>query len=196
MFINPYHVVAEGWVTGIKNPKTQIQPNAIDFTLDQLFRIENTLFVVNEQQKRMRELTRLDPIVIKTYYGIEGQFWELKRSCVYDGMSDMYVKVPDGYAAFLIIRSTFNRNGIQLASGLYDSGFEGHIGFVIYPRIGCNLIAPGTRIGQIVFVEAQNVELYQRGYSHQKGTYGTGGQGTLPKEEEDRKEQPGEQNGK
>lgn len=175
MFVNPHRVVAEGWVTGITNPEKQIQPNAIDFTLDKLFRIDHNTFVINEQGKRMRDCIEVTDQVDGHFYGLDGQFWKLEQSYVYDGMSSMYVRVPEGYAAFLIVRSSFNRNGIQIASGLYDSGFEGHIGFAIYPRIACNLIAPGTRIGQIVFVEAQNAGLYEGRYNHKEGTYETDG---------------------
>lgn len=173
MFISPKTAIEEKWITHPRCKSYQdwinqkfVSPNAIDFTLDQLFRINNALFTINEQQKRMRGSTRLETITRP-----EGQFWELEQSCVYDGMSDMYVKVPDGVAALTVVRSTFNRNGIQINSGVYDSFFKGHIGITIYPRIGYTLIAPHTRISQIIFIESENVREYTGQYNHEQGTH-------------------------
>ena len=51
-------------------------------------------------------------------------------------MSDFFVTVPAGLAAFLIVRSTLNRNGIFITSGLYDQGFSNNIGFVMQKSDG------------------------------------------------------------
>ena len=169
MFINPKVAIKEGWVTGIQNEEVQIQPNAIDFTLDRLFAINNNTFHISEDAKQMRGGFEIQPA------GRPGneQYWSLEANSVYDGMSGMHVKLPSGIAAMLIIRSTFNRNGIFLTSGLYDSGFEGHLGFAIHNRSGPAIIVPGTRIGQVIFVESENALMYAGGWSHKEGTHYT-----------------------
>ena len=35
------------------------------------------------------------------------------------------VSIEEGYAGFVITRSTLNRNGVFITSGLYDSGYHG-----------------------------------------------------------------------
>ena len=73
--------------------------------------------------------------------------------------------MPTGYAGWLIARSTLNRNGIFITSGLYDSGFENFIGGVMHVRGGPARIEKGARIAQFIFVEAETVRLYDGEYS-------------------------------
>lgn len=169
MFINPKIAIQEGWVTGIVDEEKQVQPNAIDFTLDKLFTINHqNEFIISEEGKQMRGGLEYPPVLHRAS-GMD--FWTLRPNQVYDGMSNMFVKVPDGVAVQLIIRSTFNRNGIFLTSGLYDSGFEGHIGFAIHNRSGDAKIGVGTRVGQIIFVESENAMKYSGGWNHEEGTH-------------------------
>ena len=39
MIINPQTAIDNGWVSGIRNPEVQVQPNAIDYTLDKAFKV-------------------------------------------------------------------------------------------------------------------------------------------------------------
>lgn len=168
MFISPITAVDSGWVTGIRDTDTQIQPNAIDFTLDHLYTINKSPFF--HVSERMKEMRGGAPLEAQHDPRHNEDFWRLEVG-VYDGMSDIYVDVPDGVAAYLIIRSTFNRNGLFITSGLYDSGFKGHIGFALHNRAGLSFIAPGTRVGQLIFVESQNALMYSGGYNHELGTH-------------------------
>lgn len=174
MFINPKHALAEGWV---KFPEWMseefqqkcIQPNALDFTVDHMFSIDSTTeFKISESAKHMRDQDKEGTLVFP-----DGEFWRLAVGC-YDAMSDFYVTVPDGVAAHLITRSTFNRNGVFIQSGLYDSGFKGNCGFVIYNMGGVTEIAPATRIGQLVFTTSEDSgKLYAGGYNTEAGQHWT-----------------------
>lgn len=167
MFINPQHAIEQGWIKGIADAEKQVQPNAIDFTLDQLKRVNEYMTAeLSETGKKMRTLVDADVVE---------NGWHLMRSTVYDGTSNMYVEVPDGVAAVLYTRSTLARNGVFLLSGLYDSGYKGHIGFTIYPIGGNIIIAPGTRVGQIAFMSADAAKMYAGGWNHELGTHYTGG---------------------
>jgi deoxycytidine triphosphate deaminase len=164
MIINPICAIEENWIREIKNPKKQVQPNAIDFTLDVVRKFIPTFQSarVGESSKKMRELELMQPT--------EG-LWYLEPQTVYDGMSDTYVEVPEGVAAILFTRSTFARNGTFIMSGLYDSGFKGHIGFTVYNMAKEQLIIEvGTRIGQIMFVTADSAGTYSGQYNHTQGT--------------------------
>jgi len=170
MFINPKYAIEQGWITGIKNPAKQVQPNAIDFTLDTLHEMPRVSRIhdvwVGEGQKTMRELVPYPPTQI-----LQSTGWYLETGRCYDGMSDTFVNVPEGVAALLYTRSTFVRNGTFIMSGLYDSGFKGHIGFVIYNIGGQMVVEQGTRIGQIAFVHSENAGMYAGGWNHDQGTH-------------------------
>lgn len=170
MFINPKTAIENGWVTGISSVDVQVQPNAIDFTLDKLFTINNMTFVVGEDHKQMRGGEPLEATT--AWNGTETrEYWRLNPNSVHDGMSNMYVNLPEGVAAMLIIRSTFNRNGLFLTSGLYDSGYVGHLGFAVHNRGGIALIEPHTRVGQVIFVSSDSAGLYAGGWNHERGTH-------------------------
>ena len=175
MFINPKVAIEKGWVKfpdwmneGQRN--RCIQPNALDFTLDKLFTIKaSNTFSISEDSKTMRGG---DPTPLST--GVDGTpAWMLAPKECYDGMSDFYVDVPEGVAAMLVTRSTFNRNGVFIQSGLYDSGYRGACGYVIYNMGGAAFIAPNTRIGQLIFIESENALMYAGGYNHKEGTHYT-----------------------
>lgn len=170
MFINPNIAINEKWIifpewmTDEFKQKC-IQPNAIDFTIDELYNIQrDNPFVLNEQQKQMRGVV--------SYKTDENGFWNLEKSS-YDFKSDFYVRVPENVAAYLIVRSTLNRNGLWITAGLYDSGFQGHIAGVLHNMLGQTKIAPRTRIGQIIFVNSESSSLYAGGYNHPIGTHYT-----------------------
>lgn len=170
MIINPTYAIDQGWITGLTDPKKQVQPNAIDFSIDRLFSIDNTKpFIISEDAKTMRGGEELEPTVELQ----DGNYWELFPKSTYDAMSNIYVKVPDNVAVTLIIRSTFNRNGIFLTSGLYDTGFEGSIGFALHNRSGQAFIKPGTRIGQIKFWTADSSGSYAGQYNTGSGKHWT-----------------------
>ena len=171
MFMNPRDAIRNGWVTGLVDEEKQIQPNAIDFTLDHVFDISTGIFVISEQGKQMRGGNKIEPARDRAS-GID--FWFLQGGQSYDGMSDVYVDLPKGIAVLPVItRSTFNRNGIFITSGLYDSGFKGHIGFVIHNMVASAKIGAGTRIGQIAFIESEAAKMYDGGWNHEKGTHYT-----------------------
>lgn len=170
MLISPKTAFESGWIKHSKyatyeewEAASLIGPNAIDFTIDDLFSIsEDKPFIISEESKTMRGGDKVLPV--------EG-YWELNGHTAYDGLSSIYVDLPEGIACELIIRSTFNRNGVFLTSGLYDSGYKGSIGFGIHNRSGKAFIAPGTRIGQIKFVSSDKGGLYKGGWNHAEGEH-------------------------
>ena len=170
MLINPRLAVEQGWVDGLVNPNKQIQPNAIDFTVDRVFSInDDSVFTISETQKQMR--TGCEEIEPQVDSDNDEKWWTIEPHTSYDAMSNIYVEVPEGMVANLIIRSTFNRNGIFLTSGLYDSGFKGNIGFAIHNNSGKAQIAQGTRIGQITFTKSDSEGIYSGGYNTENGAH-------------------------
>lgn len=164
MFINPTLAIQNNAIRGIRNAALQVQPNAVDFTLDKLMVVDSSVTAhIGEKSKTMRPLVSIDA-------DSNGNFI-LQGGKVYDGTSEMFVEVPEGAAAVLFTRSTFARNGVFIVSGLYDSGYKGHVGFTIYTLGGPVTIEKGTRIGQIAFISAAAAKQYAGGYNHEAGTH-------------------------
>lgn len=177
MFISPKTAIENGWVTGIHDVEKQVQPNALDFTLDKVYAIRTTnQFVISEYGKQMRGSHELEPVLDRGFKHETGEdlyFWHIRDNVV-DGMSDVYVDLPEGVAAILLPRSTLSRNGLFLTSGLWDSGYRGHIGMMLHIRAeGMTSIAKGTRVGQVIFVASDSATMYAGGYTHEKGTHYT-----------------------
>jgi len=177
MIINPITAITERWITHPKcstlgDWKTHefLAPNGVDFTIDNMYIINaHSPFIISKEGKQMKGITELLPAT----HHRGGSFWLLSPHNSYDGKSDTYITVPDGIAALLITRSVFNRNGVFITSGLYDSGFNGHIGFMLHNMLGETKIQPGVRIGQVIFVQAQTASLYGGKWNHPEGTHYT-----------------------
>lgn len=66
-----------------------------------------------------------------------------------------YVEVPDTAAGKLIHRSSANRASMRIESGVYDSGFKGHVGGSITVVVPMKLYR-GTRVAQLVMWSADS----------------------------------------
>lgn len=167
MLANPLEMIARGFVINMTNQSKQVQPNAIDFTVDkiQLIGAGDTYnrCVIGEDTKVM---STQSPI-----WSDNDGWFELLPNRAYDISSKMYVEIPEGYAAVLVLRSTFVRNGMTLVSGLYDSGFKGNIGCVLHTNSSQPRIEEGVRIGQIIFIESKSAGVYAGGYNTTDGNH-------------------------
>lgn len=182
MIISPKTAIERGWIANV--PEHCIQPNAIDFTVDRVFLIDSQgLFRLVEdsltgktKNKVMTAQHEVLPTIL-TYptesRSEEFEGWRLLPNTSYDMMSDMYVSLPPGIAARLIIRSTLNRCGCLLSSGLYDSGFKGNCGFVLHTNTIAEL-SRGVRVGQIIFEASEDSGIVYAGkYNTDEGHHWT-----------------------
>ncbi len=175
MIINPKVAIEKGWIKGIHNEELQVQPNAVDFTIDRVFGINdlNPFIICNDpdnagkELKQMRGTGSMEPVPDRRTNVL---FYNLLPKTSYDILSDVYVSIPEGVAALTIIRSSFCRNGLFVTSGLYDSGFSGHVGCILHNMSGAAKIEQGVRIGQIILVEASTAKMYAGGWNHTIGT--------------------------
>ena len=171
MLINPRTAIENGWITGLKNEEQQVQPNAIDFTVDNIFAVNHNDMCIISELKEERQMRGSQPLAISNVTDDGREWYTLSAHDSYDCLSDVYVDLPDGVACKLIIRSTFNRNGIFLTSGLYDTGYKGHIGFMLHNRSGLALIERGVRVGQIEFYASDSAGQYSGGWNHAQNTH-------------------------
>lgn len=136
-----------------------IQPNAVDLRLGKVFKIMNSEFVIDENQKVHRGTVEVTPDE-NGYYRLQPGHYEV--------VMENKITVGDGEAGWVITRSTLNRNGVFLTSGLYDSGYSGVMAGVMHVTIGPMRIERGTRIGQYLSFEAQSLHKYNGDYGDGK----------------------------
>ena len=132
-----------------------VQPNAIDLRLDKVFSIDQSIFVLDEDQKVHRNKTPVEP-------DKDGYFWLDPGH--YEVIMKNVITVGENEAGFVITRSTLNRNGIFLTSGLYDSGYDGLMAGVLHVNCGKAKIMKGARIGQYLNFESESKFMYDGDY--------------------------------
>ncbi len=139
--------------------ENQVQPNAIDLRVESLQLITDNLFTIDEEQKQHRGST-----AVRTD---ENGYWMLESGKRYEVIFEGIVNVQEGEAGWVITRSTLNRNGLFLTSGLYDSGYEGVMAGCLHVTSGPARIKKGTRLGQFILFDAESLSSYD-------GDYGVG----------------------
>ena len=135
-----------------------VQPNAVDLRLGRVFKISTDLFTIDEDQKIHRGSEEVFPDGTGYYYLGAGK---------YEVIMENEIEVGPDEAGFVITRSTLNRNGCFLTSGLYDTGYKGVMAGVLHVNCGPMRIKPGTRVGQYLNWKAEALSNYD-------GDYGTG----------------------
>lgn len=141
MIINPQKIIDQKIVTG---EGLKVQQNGIDLTVKT---------IENEHMHK-----------VETFSDVAGdEYFRLEAKQCYSITTNQETKIPSGMAAMIIHRSSLNRGGCFVQSGLYDSGFDNSIGFMLYcfrPLV----IPKNERVAQIVFMEADEASLYDGQY--------------------------------
>lgn len=156
------HVMALNSRTSLTNVSdSDIQPNAVDLRLDKVFSISrNSIFEIsNEHKKHRGDSYELIPDSNGYYYLTVGS---------YEVVMENIIHVGEEEAGWVITRSTLNRNGLFLTSGLYDSGYHGIMAAVLHVTSGPASIKKGTRIGQYLSFQSQSLKKYDGDYGINK----------------------------
>lgn len=132
-----------------------VQPNACDLRLSKVFKIQPLLFRISEQVKQHRGSEEVIPDSDGWFYLPKGQ---------YEVVMENIIEVGPDEAGWVITRSTLNRNGVFLTSGLYDSGYHGVMAACMHVTTYDLEIQKGTRIGQYVNVCAESLHKYNGSY--------------------------------
>lgn len=136
------------------------QPNAVDLRLGTIFKISDNLFEISNEHKRHRGTEpELKPDHLGYYTLAPGR---------YEVVMENIINVGSSEAGWVITRSTLNRNGLFLTSGLYDSGYHGVMAAVLHVTVGVARIKKGTRIGQYISFEAESLSSYDGDYGINK----------------------------
>ena len=174
MFINPQTAIDNGWIRGIVDAEKQVQPNAIDFDINKLYKVvdESSPFFLDHDKKQHQQYAEQCPVDVAGPTGTKPYF-VIPAHTALDFASSVYVELPLEVCALLIVRSTLNRNHVFITSGLYDSGFCGTVAGMIHNRSNNPAyITPGSMIGQIMFLKSENAGiLYAGGYNTKAGEH-------------------------
>lgn len=162
------HVASSTSRTKLTNIQEEdIQPNAVDLRLDKIYKINNELFELSNDHKKHRGSEEIIP-------DPEG-FYTLQPGS-YEIIMENIIHVGENEAGWVITRSTLNRNGCFITSGLYDSGYHGVMAGVLHVTTGTARIKKGTRVGQYLSFDAESLHQYDGDYGigkeHDK-KYGT-----------------------
>lgn len=150
------HIASEKSASTLSNVSTtDIQPNAVDLKVSKILRISDNVFTIDEEQKIHRGS--------KSVEVQEDGYWNLEPGS-YEVVMENIIEVGEGEAGFVITRSTLNRNGVHITTGLYDSGYHGSMAAVLHVNCGVMRIKPGTRIGQYLSFKSETLSLYDGDY--------------------------------
>ena len=136
------------------NP-VDVQPNAIDLRIDKVFQINKSLFTIDEDNKNHRGSVEIDPDDQGYWYLDEGTYEIVMQNIIGVGANE---------AGWVITRSTLNRNGVYITSGLYDSGYRGIMAGALHVGVGPMKVRRGTRVGQFLLFKAESLKMYDGDY--------------------------------
>lgn len=153
------HIMGENSKSSLTSVQEgDVQPNAVDLRLGKVFAIKEAVFEVSNEHKKHRGSEEIQPDA-SGYYNLEPGSYEV--------VMENIIQVGDDEAGWVITRSTLNRNGCFLTSGLYDTGYHGVMAGVLHVSVGTARIKQGTRIGQYLSFNAEALH-------HYDGDYGVG----------------------
>ena len=132
------------------------QSNACDLRLDRVYKIKEDVFEISNDTKKHRGTEyEIQPDRHGVFFLEPGH---------YEVVMENIIQVGESEAGWVITRSTLNRNGLFLTSGLYDSGYHGVMAGVLHVTIGSARIKKGTRIGQYLSFDAEMLKPYDGDY--------------------------------
>jgi deoxycytidine triphosphate deaminase len=153
MISNPQHIADLDIVRNLEGGAYEVQQNGIDLTLESLAEITGGISLINEKEIFKNKEVLLD----------EDNCYTLEANKAYAVEFQQEVSVPGSLCASVVQRSTLNRMGTFIISGLYDSGFKNRIGAVLRASAPIK-IQKGSRVAQIIFQDASAASLYDGSY--------------------------------
>lgn len=147
-------------LTGIK--EIDIQPNAVDLRVANILGVGSGIFSVTEDEhgKELKQHRGSYPITTTN------DRWFLQPG-TYEIVMENNIYVGEGEAGWVITRSTLNRNGVFITSGLYDSGYNGVMAGSLHVTGGPFILSKGARVAQFLLFKSEVLKMYN-------GSYGIG----------------------
>lgn len=139
------------------------QPNGIDARLGQVFALtfnKDKQYGISEDCKVLPEHIPIEPDVYPLGIG-----WELRPHTAYILQVDRPIHIQKDSAQFYLPRSSMLRMGLNIATALGDSDFNGHLSFLGINETDFPLfLEKGVRFAQIIDFEVKGAGLYDGDY--------------------------------
>ena len=154
------HIAANDTQSTLTNLREEdIQPNAVDLRVDKILRMEHLkLFTIGEENGKEIKQHRTTSEI----YPDDDGYWFLNPGS-YEIVMENIINVGSNEAGWVITRSTLNRNGLFITSGLYDSGYNGVMAGALHVTAPAK-IKKGTRVGQFLLFRSQALKKYDGDY--------------------------------
>tara|TARA_B100000029_G_scaffold515221_1_gene621200 strand:- start:1643 stop:2140 length:498 start_codon:yes stop_codon:yes gene_type:complete len=154
------HIASDKTKSSLTKVQPQdVQPNAVDLRVDKIFKIAGERFYISEEAKEHRGSQEMLTSREDEWYLQVGS---------YEVIFENIIDVAEGEAGFVITRSTLNRNGLYLTTGLYDSGYNGVMAAVLHVTTAPAVIKKGTRLGQFLLFNSETLSMYDGDYGLDK----------------------------
>ena len=141
-------------LTNIDN--SLITSNAIDLKIQKVIELDPySVFKISEENKQHRHTKELQPDSNDEWYLVPG---------TYEIVLDHNIEVGENEAGWVITRSTLNRNGLFITTGLYDSKYCGPMCAALHVTSGPAIIKRGTRVAQYLTFDAEMAFPYNGSY--------------------------------
>lgn len=141
-------------LTGVD--KDMVQPDAVDLRVGTIYKVSGKC-VLLENSKEHAEHTLVTPNENGRYV-LESGYYTVEFA--------HNVKMGENEAGLVIPRSTLMRNGVQLETAVYDSGYVGKMISAIYVAPDCTFeFEKNARLAQFILFNVKGVQhLYNGSY--------------------------------
>ena len=147
----------------VDSPPAKVGSSSVDVRLGGRFLVGNHNSLIRQSNGKV-EYRGLEELNIK-----EGEEIVFLPGRLYIAHSIEYVRLPKDVGAFLLLRSTTGRRGLDhLHAGWLEPGWEGQITFELAPVVKTAFIV-GEPIAQLVFIRAEGESQYVGQYQGQVG---------------------------
>lgn len=150
MVLDGRTIVAKNLVTfpdDLYDTEEQIQPNGVDLRLHRVLHVQGRPALpaygrIDADNVQVQEIPLKDGWF---------QLTELVGNYLVDFRES--ISVPDGYCAIIHTRSSLVRCGVEVLTGLWDTGYQGQLGGSVRLKNPISL-QYGARLGQVLFYKA------------------------------------------
>lgn len=154
------HICADDTQSALTNVQANdVQPNAVDLRVDKIFRmnIGNDFELGEKDGKEYKKHRGSEELYVDS-----NDSWWLTTG-TYEIVMENIIHVGPDEAGWVITRSTLNRNGLFITSGLYDSGYHGVMAGALHVSAPAR-IKKGSRVGQFLLFKSEALKKYDGDY--------------------------------
>jgi len=158
MLLHPKSEFTNSKITELQEEDSQ--PNAVDIRLDEVKRIDSSVFSLDEDGGKTHRILTDMPVQDDGYFVLPPGSYQVQMK--------NQITVGENESGVVISRSTLIRNGVYLVSGLYDTGYEGPMVALLVVTAGAAKIQKGARVGQYLILESEGIGTYMGSYGNVK----------------------------